>query len=133
MTDDDTDLLAGWRSPPAPPGLKQRVLAATRDHNRRPVNRRLEDRLWESRAVRLGWLAAASLLLVLNLAARAPNEAPRIASTEGPPSARDTAVDVGAPIPEPADGAWTLAEAGDAVRQYLTDPCLDPMTEGDCS
>jgi hypothetical protein len=133
MNDNDTDLLAGWRSPPAPPELMQRVLAAARDHNRPPVGRRLEDRLWESRAVRFGWLAAATLLLALNLAVRNPAGAPVVASAEQPQRAGDAEIDVGAPIPTPADDTLTLAEAGGLVREILVDPCLDPMTEGDCS
>jgi hypothetical protein len=133
MTDNDTELLAGWRSPPAPPELKERVLAAALDDDRRPVRRRLENRLWESKALRFGWLAAASLLLALNLAVRNPDQAPVVASAKQPARAGDAEIDVGAPIPTPADDTLTLAEAGGLVREILVDPCLDPMTEGDCS
>jgi hypothetical protein len=133
MNRDDIDLLTGWRSPPPPPELKERVLTAVRDDGRQPVRRRLEDRLWESRAVRVGWLAAASLLLVLNLAMKTADRAPMVASANDGSPALDAEAVVGAPIPEPEDVAWTLADAGSVVRAILTDPCRDPLTEGDCS
>lgn len=133
MTGKRDDLLKGWRTPPAPPHLRGRAMAAARDGARRPVRRRVEDRLWESRAVRYGWLAAASVLLVLNLAVdgATPATVPATNLTVETRPAEDA--EVGIAIPRPARDVWTLAEANLVARQILTDPCLDPLTEGDCT
>ncbi len=68
--------LRAIRPPMAPPALRQRALAAARQAliqeagaqqaggEPRPL---LTNRLWQSRNLRLGWLAAATLLLGLNL------------------------------------------------------------------
>jgi len=66
MSRDDHDLLAGLRPAGPPPGLGRRVLAGALE-SRAPRARRLEDRLWNSRGARLGWLAACVALLALNL------------------------------------------------------------------
>jgi len=133
MTNNRNDPLSGWRSPPAPPHLKRQAMAAALDSSREPIKRRIEDRLWESSAIRYGWLAAASLLLVLNLAVGVLDPATVHATNVGTEVHPATEVDVGMPIPEPARGRWTLAEAQQVVRQILTDPCLDPLTQGDCT
>lgn len=132
MTEASDDLLAGWQGPAAPPGLRERALAAARNPEVAPMPRRIEDRVWESRPLRLAWLAAAAVLVVLNLAAE-----DRVAA----PTARVTAMaaasaiedEVGAKIPPvPADG-MTLAEAYQLAVALLNDPCLDPWSGGDCT
>lgn len=75
MDRDDGGLLAGLRPADTPPGLAERVLAAARG-SRAPRSRRLEDVLWGSRGVRLGWLAATAALLALNLLVPVPGRAP---------------------------------------------------------
>ncbi len=133
MTNDRDDLLAGWRSPPAPLQLRRRALAAARDANRAPVKRRLEDRLWESRPIRYGWLAAASLLLFLNLAVGVSHRPAILALNHGAEVHQIDGIDIGVLIPQPTRAAWTLADAQLVVRQILTDPCLDPLLQGDCT
>ena len=134
MTNDRDDLLTGWRSPPAPPQLRRRALAAARDGSSKPTRRRLEDRLWESRPARYGWLAAASLLLFLNLAVGFSDRPTLRALNHGAEFHQiDDGFDIGISIPQPTRAAWTLAEAQQVVRQILTDPCLDPLIQGDCT
>jgi len=108
-------------------------MAAASDSSREPIKRRIEDRVWESSAIRYGWLAAASLLLVLNLAVGVSDRPVVQASNHGIETHQKYDVDIGIPIPEPARGTWTLADAQQVVRQILTDPCLDPLTQGDCT
>ncbi len=66
MRRDDRDLFAGLRPAGSPPGLERRALAGALE-GRAPRARRLEDRLWNSRGARLGWLAACVALLAFNL------------------------------------------------------------------
>ena len=132
MNQPNHDELAGWRTPPAPPHLKRQTMAAALDSSREPIRRRIEDRLWESSAIRYGWLAAASLLLVLNLAVGVSYCNTVQSTYHGIEVHQKNEVDIGIPIPEPARGTWTLADAQQVVRQILNDPCLDPLTQGDC-
>lgn len=60
------DPFEGLRPPSPPPGLDARVLAATRLAPLRPEP--WLDRLWLDRRTRLGWLAGAAGLLLLDLA-----------------------------------------------------------------
>ena len=79
-----TSQFAGLRPPTAPPELKARVLercagiAAGGDLN-------VLDRLWESQAARLAWLASVALLIAV-LAARNPTggTAPALPAEPGP-------------------------------------------------
>ena len=133
MTDVRDDHLAGWRAPSLPPGLEQRVLAAARDPLARPMPRRIEDRLWESRALRYGWLAAASALLALHLmvaepAGRGVDQPSAVAAAQ-----QAEELDIGVAIPTPRDRAATLADAHRMALALLDDPCLDPSLEGDCT
>ncbi len=73
MNDTSKDLFTGWSPTEPPPHVRERVLAAAR-RGAVPARRRLEDRLWENRAVRIGWLAAAALLVALNLWLPTPAE-----------------------------------------------------------
>jgi hypothetical protein len=66
MNRPDHDLFAGWRATLAPAGLEDRVLAAIRE-GARPPHIGLVNRMWENQALRIGWLAAAALLMAINL------------------------------------------------------------------
>jgi hypothetical protein len=67
MTRDNDRLFAGWKPTETPSDLGTRVVAAARraDREIRPVA--LVDRIWHSRGLKLGWLAATAALLVLNV------------------------------------------------------------------
>jgi len=67
MDRDDKNLFAAWTPAETPPELGDRVLAAARRSDRAARPRRLEDRVWHSRSLRVGWLAAATALLIFNL------------------------------------------------------------------
>jgi hypothetical protein len=132
MTTTRDQLLAGWRSPAAPPGLRERALAAARDSEVAPLPRRIEDRIWESRPLRLAWLATAAALVALNLAlddrsAAQPAHAVKVAEEQ----AIEDEVGVEIP-PAPADG-MTLADSYQLAVALLNDPCLDPWSGGDCT
>ena len=133
MTDARDDLLAGWRAPSVPPGLEQRVLAAAMDPLARPTPRRIEDRLWESRTLRYGWLAAASALLALHLVIADPagRGVDRPSAVAAAQEADD--LDIGMELPAHRDQAMTLADAHRMALALLNDPCLDPSLEGDCT
>jgi hypothetical protein len=132
MPDRSMDPLARWEPPPTPQGLKRRALAAAEDHDRRPVPRRIEDRLWESRTLRFGWLAAASVLLALNFAVGTGEHRQELETADR--VARPTVeLDVGIDVPASTPNTWTVAEAQAIVDAMLNDPCLDPMAEGDCT
>ena len=81
MNRDHRNLLLGWRTPRAPSDLRERALAAARDLTRNPVRRRIEDRIWESPVARFGWLAAASLLLALNLTLDGPGRSRELSAS----------------------------------------------------
>ena len=66
MSRSNDDLFRGWKKTPAPPDLKERVVSAVRK-GRMARQRRLTDRLWESRTLRYGWAAAAAALLAFNI------------------------------------------------------------------
>lgn len=66
MNRSDDNLFRGWKPTPAPPNLQERVMSAVRE-GVASERRRLTDRLWESRAVRFGWAAAATALVAFNL------------------------------------------------------------------
>jgi hypothetical protein len=124
--------MSGWKAPSAPDGLKNKAMTAAHDADRRLVPRRIEDRLWESRAVRFGWLAAASVLLVLNFAVRTAEQDHELQvadRVDHPP----VELDVGIDVPESTPKTWTVAEAQAIVEAMLKDPCFDPMDEGDCT
>lgn len=132
MFDSRDDLLAGLSCPAAPPGLRERALAAAKDPGVAASQRRIEDRIWESRPLRLAWLATAAVLVVLNLAVehRGAAQAPAIAAAAQAPSIED---EVGIEIPPAAGDGMTLAEAYQLAVALLNDPCLDPFSEGDCT
>jgi hypothetical protein len=133
MTGRDDDLFTGWRAPSAPSGLEQRVLQAAKDPDHRPIPRRIEDRIWNSRGLRTVWLAAASLLLAANLLVSDPGE-PVVAEREpaaAPPAAEG--LDIGIPIPPHRSDVTTLGDAHELVIALLEDPCLEPSYEGDCT
>lgn len=70
MTRDPKDLLADFRPPSAPEGLRQRVLAAAATEPERAIRQpttRLTDRLWENRSLRLAWAAMVAILLSAHL------------------------------------------------------------------
>jgi hypothetical protein len=75
MHSDDEKLFAGWRPTETPPELGERVLAAVRRNDRVARPQRLEDRLWHSRGLRLGWIAATIALLAFNLWLPSPETA----------------------------------------------------------
>lgn len=132
MTTPRNQLVAGWRSPAAPPGLCERALAAARDPAVTPLPRRIEDCIWESRPIRLAWLAAAVVLGVLNLTVQDRGAAPAAPVTA---MAEEQAIEdeVGVEIPPaPADG-MTLADSYQLAVALLNDPCLDPWSGGDCT
>ena len=136
MNRDNSNLLHGWRAPRAPSDLRERALAAAHDRTRNPVRRRIEDRIWESPVARFGWLAAASMLLALNLTLDSPGRSRGLSASlesAGPATDHTGGEDVGMPIPTPVANRWTLAEAQLIAEQMLADPCLDPLTEGDCT
>ena len=75
MHHDDKDLFARWTPAETPPELGKRVLVAAHRADRVPRPRLLEDRVWHSRGLRLGWLAATTALLIFNLWLPAPETA----------------------------------------------------------
>ena len=127
------DVLAGWRTPSAPPELAQRVLEAARDPQLEPRPGRIEDRIWESRGLRAVWLAAASALLAANLILPGPGES--IVAEQGPEAAalRSEDLDIGIEIPPHRKHVATLGDTDTLAIALLSDPCLDPSTEGDCT
>jgi hypothetical protein len=132
MSEPGDDLLAGWQGPAAPPGLRERALAAARDPEVAPMPRRIEDRVWESRPLRLAWFAVAAVLVALNLTID-DRSAPQPARTVKVAEEQAIEDEVGAEIPPaPADG-MTLAEAYRLAVALLDDPCLDPWSGGDCT
>lgn len=75
------DLFAGLEPPKPPTGLRARVLARARHAAREKaaagsVLDRLVERVWASRPLRAAWLAAALVLLTLNLAESRERYAP---------------------------------------------------------
>jgi hypothetical protein len=66
MSRSNDDLFRGWRPTPASPELKERVISAVRG-GVQTQPKGLTDRLWESRALRYGWVAEATVLVALNL------------------------------------------------------------------
>ncbi len=60
---DDRSLFGKLQPPNAPEALRQRVLATARDAAATREERGVWDVLWESRAVRLGWMASVAALL----------------------------------------------------------------------
>jgi hypothetical protein len=66
MSRSNNDLFRGWTATRTSPELKERVLSAVRE-GADVRQRKLTDRLWESRALRYGWAAAATALVALNL------------------------------------------------------------------
>lgn len=80
MNRSEPELFRGWKAAQPPDGMGARVLAAARTEKRSERREYLVDRLWESRTLRLGWSAAASLLLLVNLVVMtSPTPAPRVA------------------------------------------------------
>lgn len=65
------DLFRGWKPTPAPNHLEEIVMSAVQET---VVSRQrtLVDRLWDSRALRYGWVAAATALMALNLSLPTP-------------------------------------------------------------
>jgi hypothetical protein len=68
----DDELLAGWKPTGAPPDVAERVVSTAARGGRTVRPRRLDERLWHSRGLRFGWLAATTALLLLNLWMPAP-------------------------------------------------------------
>ena len=133
MTERHHGLLAGWRTPAAPPELAQRVLEAARDPRLEPSPRRIEDRIWESRGLRAAWLAAVSALLAANLILTGPGE-PIVAENDPQAAALPSdELDIGIGIPPHHKHAATLGDTDTLAVALLSDPCLDPSTEGDCT
>ena len=66
MSRSNDDLFRGWRPAPARADLKESVISAARG-GVQTQPKGLTDRLWESRALRYGWAAAATALMALNL------------------------------------------------------------------
>jgi hypothetical protein len=133
MSERNDDLFAGLHAPMVPPGLEQRVLAAARDPRTAAMPRRIEDRIWDSRSLRAAWLAAASVLLAANLLLTGSSWP---VDTERPSSAAFAAgpsFDVGIEIPAYRGETRTLGETDRLAFAMLDDPCLDPMSEGDCT
>lgn len=92
---------SGLRPPPAPAGLRERVLAAWAEaHAGGPPA--LLDRLWWSRRARRAWLLAVAALICANLVVLAPRDQGRIG--RGPavaPPQLDLALRWQAPTPGP--------------------------------
>ena len=85
MNDTPRDLFRGWAPVDPPSPVRDRVLAAAR---RGAVSARppLGVRLWESRWVRIAWLAATAVLVALNLWLPSPAErGPRTTATAAAP------------------------------------------------
>lgn len=131
MTEGHDDMFVGWRAPAAPTGLEQRALAAARDPQVTPIQRRIEDRIWESRGLRIGWLAAASILLSANMLLT--NDVVVAQSQSEPEIAADKELDIGIELPPFRGEVTTLGDANKIAIALLDEPCLDPSTEGDCT
>jgi hypothetical protein len=132
MPDHERNPLDRWQPPPTPRGLKNSAVSAALDADRRPEPRRIEDRLWESRPLRYGWIAAASMLLALNLVVENPQRPQNRHAAVAEASAADE-YDVGVEVPSAAPRTWTVAEARALVGAMLEDSCFEPMAEGDCT
>jgi hypothetical protein len=133
INDTSKDLFAGWSPTEPPRQVRERVLAAAR-RGAVPARRPLEDRLWENRLLRIGWLTAAALLLALNLWLPTPVERdprgsivagmpvdfdPLLASLiEGHPPTRTTWADQRQLVP-------VLLEEGCTVATDATDAAAD--------
>ena len=133
MTARHDDLFDGWRAPSVPVGLDRRVLAAARNPNFVAIPRRIEDRIWESARLRVAWLAAASLLVALNLLVAGPL-APVIA---GHPAEVATSsaegLDNGVEVPSHDQQVTTVGDSDTLAIAILMDPCAYPSIEGDCT
>ena len=61
------EMFVGWEKPKISGDLRERVLVTAKSQAQKPSIVSLEDRVWHSRVLRYAWLAAASILIAVNI------------------------------------------------------------------